>query len=154
MLYDRADAAGNVAFQALCPNLVHEMPAVCLQGHSLGGSLATVLMLMYTRRGVIPVQAVSPIYTFGAPAVFCEASACSCSPAALPLPSSGSVNPDTSGMLSFTGSATPAHLPHLILSFHAILMAARTRARARTHTYTHTHARPPYLILTRSSLLC
>jgi len=48
------------------------------QGHSLGGSLATLLMLMYLRRGVLPAVAISPVYTFGAPAIFCEAN-CSCS---------------------------------------------------------------------------
>jgi hypothetical protein len=34
-------------------------------------------MLMYLRRGVLPPVAVSPVYTFGAPAVFCEGD-CSC----------------------------------------------------------------------------
>lgn len=45
-----------------------------MQGHSLGGSLATLLMLMYLRRGVLPAVAISPVYTFGAPAIFCEGS--------------------------------------------------------------------------------
>ena len=43
-------------------------------GHSLGGSLGSLLMLMFLHRGVIPVSAISPTYTFGAPAIFCEAS--------------------------------------------------------------------------------
>ena len=47
-----------------------------LQGHSLGGSLGTLLQLMFLRRGEIPAVAVSPTYTFGAPAVFCEGGAC------------------------------------------------------------------------------
>ena len=57
-------------------------PQISFTGHSLGGSLGTVLMLMYVRRGVLPISAVSPVYTFGAPAVFCEGSAgggsCAC----------------------------------------------------------------------------
>ena len=63
-----------------------------MQGHSLGGSLGTLLQLMFLRRGEIPAVAVSPTYTFGAPAVFCEGGACkvaasaevSCLPACLP----------------------------------------------------------------------
>ena len=45
---------------------------VVFTGHSLGGSLGTLLMLMFLRRGVLPPVALSPAYTFGAPAVFCE----------------------------------------------------------------------------------
>jgi hypothetical protein len=45
---------------------------VAFTGHSLGGSLGTLLMLMYVHRGVLPISAVAPVYTFGAPAVFCE----------------------------------------------------------------------------------
>ena len=52
-------------------------PSCPAQGHSLGGSLATLLVLMYLRRGVLPPVAVSPVYTFGAPAVFCEGD-CAC----------------------------------------------------------------------------
>lgn len=51
---------------------------ICFTGHSLGGSLGTLLALMYVRRGVLPRKALTPVYTFGAPAVFCEADACSC----------------------------------------------------------------------------
>lgn len=43
-----------------------------LQGHSLGGSLGTLLMMMYKHRGVLPQSAIAPVYTFGAPAIFCE----------------------------------------------------------------------------------
>ena len=53
------------------------LPSCPVQGHSLGGSLATLLVLMYLRRGVLPPVAVSPVYTFGAPAVFCEGD-CAC----------------------------------------------------------------------------
>ncbi len=44
---------------------------ISLSGHSLGGSLASVLMLLFVHRKVIPASALSPCYTFGAPAVFC-----------------------------------------------------------------------------------
>lgn len=47
---------------------------VAFVGHSLGGSLGSLLMLMFLHRGVIPISAISPTYTFGAPAIFCEAS--------------------------------------------------------------------------------
>jgi hypothetical protein len=46
---------------------------VAFVGHSLGGSLGTLLMLMFLHRGVLPHSALSPTYTFGAPAIFCEA---------------------------------------------------------------------------------
>jgi hypothetical protein len=45
---------------------------VCFTGHSLGGSLSTMLMFMYIHRGVLPLHRAAPVYTFGAPAVFCE----------------------------------------------------------------------------------
>jgi acetyl esterase/lipase len=48
---------------------------VSFAGHSLGGSLATVLMLLLVyRRSVAPAQ-VAGVHTYGAPAVFCNASA-------------------------------------------------------------------------------
>ena len=47
-----------------------------LQGHSLGGSLGTLLMMMYKYRGVLPQSAIAPVYTFGAPAIFCEGACC------------------------------------------------------------------------------
>jgi len=47
-------------------------PLVAFTGHSLGGSLGTLLMMMYVHRGVIPLSALSPTYTFGAPAVLCD----------------------------------------------------------------------------------
>ncbi|KAK9862875.1 hypothetical protein WJX84_009025 [Apatococcus fuscideae] len=84
---------------------------IVFTGHSLGGSLATVLMLMYVRRGVLPAQAVSPIYTFGAPAVFCEASACGCTcdvPQPNSLPAPAPVTPCANGAAassSLTSSA-------------------------------------------------
>jgi len=51
----------------------HPSGRVCLTGHSLGGSLATVLMLLLVCRGELPPAAVAPVYTFGAPAVFLQA---------------------------------------------------------------------------------
>ncbi len=47
------------------------LASVTFTGHSLGGSLATVLMLLMVIRGDLPADCVSPTYTFGAPAVFC-----------------------------------------------------------------------------------
>lgn len=44
---------------------------VSLSGHSLGGSLASVLMLLLAYRKVVTPLQLSPCYTFGAPAVFC-----------------------------------------------------------------------------------
>lgn len=41
----------------------HHLWQVAFTGHSLGGSLGTVLMLMYVRRGVLPKSAISPVYT-------------------------------------------------------------------------------------------
>mmetsp|Transcript_31445 Transcript_31445/g.81311 ORF Transcript_31445/g.81311 Transcript_31445/m.81311 type:complete len:764 (+) Transcript_31445:159-2450(+) len=45
---------------------------VTFTGHSLGGALATALLLMYTARGVLSRSTISPVYTFGSAAVFCE----------------------------------------------------------------------------------
>ncbi|KXZ44292.1 hypothetical protein GPECTOR_70g523 [Gonium pectorale] len=45
---------------------------VTFTGHSIGGSLATLLLLMYRHRGVLPPHSIAPVYTFGAPAVFCQ----------------------------------------------------------------------------------
>ena len=50
--------------------------AFWLQGHSLGGSLGTLLMLMCVIRKVVPPLAIGPVYTFGAPAIFCESESC------------------------------------------------------------------------------
>lgn len=46
--------------------------ALTMQGHSLGGSLGTLLMMMYKHRGVLPQAAIAPVFTFGAPAIFCD----------------------------------------------------------------------------------
>jgi hypothetical protein len=52
---------------------------IAFTGHSLGGSLGTLLMLMYVHRGVLSVEDIATVYTFGAPAVFCEAGEGACS---------------------------------------------------------------------------
>eukprot|EP00249_Psilotum_nudum_P007008 c20242_g1_i1 orf=207-2927(-) len=40
-------------------------------GHSLGGSLATVIALMLIYRGVVPQSALLPVITFGSPCIMC-----------------------------------------------------------------------------------
>jgi hypothetical protein len=45
---------------------------VAFTGHSLGGSLGTVLMLLLVARGELRPSNIAPCYTFGAPAVFCQ----------------------------------------------------------------------------------
>eukprot|EP00850_Spirogloea_muscicola_P019716 SM000197S05459 [mRNA] locus=s197:201142:202245:+ [translate_table: standard] len=42
-----------------------------LTGHSLGGSLATLLGLMLELRGAVPAGVVQPVLAFGAPSVMC-----------------------------------------------------------------------------------
>lgn len=37
----------------------------------MGGSLATLLFLILRIQGIIPVESVLPIYTFGAPSILC-----------------------------------------------------------------------------------
>lgn len=56
--------------------LVRSAVSPMLQGHSIGGSMATLLMLMYRIRGVLPNHSIAPVVTFGAPAVFCLATVC------------------------------------------------------------------------------
>mmetsp|Transcript_37569 Transcript_37569/g.111035 ORF Transcript_37569/g.111035 Transcript_37569/m.111035 type:complete len:778 (-) Transcript_37569:90-2423(-) len=51
---------------------------VAFTGHSIGGSLATLLLLMYIRRGVLTPRAAATVYTFGAPSVFCETGGAAC----------------------------------------------------------------------------
>lgn len=49
---------------------------ISMTGHSLGGSLATVLVLMLVHRGVLPPKSVGSVHTFGAAACFCDAATC------------------------------------------------------------------------------
>ncbi len=50
---------------------------VAFTGHSLGGSLGTMLMLMFFHRGVLRAANLAPVHTFGSPAVFCGGEGCS-----------------------------------------------------------------------------
>ncbi|KAF8057126.1 PLIP1 [Scenedesmus sp. PABB004] len=59
----------------------HPGGRIAFTGHSLGGSLATLLMLLLVHRGVLPASAVATVRTFGAPAIFCEGAA-ACPPSA------------------------------------------------------------------------
>jgi hypothetical protein len=72
ILYDR--------FLPLVQDHVASSPSahIAFTGHSLGGSLATLLMMMYLKRGVLSAENLAPVYTFGAPAIFCEGAAGSC----------------------------------------------------------------------------
>jgi hypothetical protein len=40
-----------------------------LQGHSIGGAMAVLLMLMFCHRGVLQPEQISPVYTLGPRAV-------------------------------------------------------------------------------------
>ena len=51
-------------------------PKLALTGHSLGGSLATVVGLMMVLRGDVPLSALTPIVTFGSAAAFCSDGCC------------------------------------------------------------------------------
>ena len=94
-------------------------------GHSLGGSLGSLLMLMFLHRGVLPPTAVSPTYTFGAPAIFCEAAGpggiCALPPRGAPKAlgdgGAGSSNSQVCGM---------SHAAH---GSRVLLMRARGHAR-------------------------
>lgn len=45
---------------------------VSFTGHSLGGSIATVLAILMVHRGLLRPCQLAPVYTFGAAACFCE----------------------------------------------------------------------------------
>lgn len=45
---------------------------VSFTGHSLGGSIATVLAIIMVHRGLLRPSQLAPVYTFGAAACFCE----------------------------------------------------------------------------------
>ncbi|WIA12809.1 hypothetical protein OEZ85_006440 [Tetradesmus obliquus] len=52
---------------------------VAFTGHSIGGAMAVMLMIMFRRRGVLGPQQIAPVYTFGAPAIFCDGALGTCS---------------------------------------------------------------------------
>jgi hypothetical protein len=61
-------------------------------------------MLMYVKRGVLPPSAVSPVYTYGAPAIFCEGGAASCACEACGVDKPASAQDETpSGVLKQLG---------------------------------------------------
>jgi Lipase (class 3) len=69
--------AANQLYDAMLPLIQQHIATspfatIAFTGHSLGGSLGTVLMLLLVSRGVVKPEQVSPVYTFGAPAVFCQ----------------------------------------------------------------------------------
>ena len=56
---------------------IHPQGTIAFTGHSLGGSLGTMLMLMFFHRGVLQSSNLAPVHTFGSPAVFCGGESCS-----------------------------------------------------------------------------
>ena len=90
LLYDR--------FLPLVQDHIASSPTarIAFTGHSLGGSLATLLMMMYVRRGVVSAANLAPVYTFGAPAIFCEGACGTAGCGACPLPDSNTTSSDTS----------------------------------------------------------
>eukprot|EP00798_Chlamydomonas_sp_ICE-L_P017749 gene17749-24109_t len=49
---------------------------ICFTGHSIGGSMATALMLMCICRGELKIENIADVYTFGVPSVFLEGESC------------------------------------------------------------------------------
>jgi Lipase (class 3) len=95
ILYDR--------FLPLVQDHVASSPSarIAFTGHSLGGSLATLLMMMFLKRGVLSAENLAPVYTFGAPAIFCEGAAGGCggdgTDCSIPNSSSSGSSGNTSG---------------------------------------------------------
>lgn len=56
---------------------MHPQGTIAFTGHSLGGSLGTMLMLMFFHRGILQSSNLAPVHTFGSPAVFCGGESCS-----------------------------------------------------------------------------
>eukprot|EP00798_Chlamydomonas_sp_ICE-L_P007834 gene7834-1034_t len=72
--------AAEVLYQRFLPLVSEYVEAypfakICFTGHSIGGSLATLLALMYKMRGVLQEHNIATVYTFGAPPVFLEPTA-------------------------------------------------------------------------------
>ncbi|KIY97223.1 hypothetical protein MNEG_10738 [Monoraphidium neglectum] len=49
----------------------HALARVAFTGHSIGGSMATLLALMFRHRGVLRADQLAPTVTFGSPAILC-----------------------------------------------------------------------------------
>eukprot|EP00250_Pteridium_aquilinum_P020562 c24860_g1_i1 orf=683-3415(+) len=69
--------AANALYDEVLPEvLAHisthsDLAQARFTGHSLGGSLATLLALMFQIRGVLPSTAILPVVTFGSPCIMC-----------------------------------------------------------------------------------
>jgi hypothetical protein len=65
-------------FLPLVTDFIESNPrgTIAFTGHSLGGSLGTMLMLMFYHRGVLTAAELAPVHTFGSPAVFCGGEGC------------------------------------------------------------------------------
>ncbi|KAL6746626.1 hypothetical protein V8C86DRAFT_3149409 [Haematococcus lacustris] len=88
---------------------------VTLTGHSLGGSLATLLQLLLVHRGELPAACAAPLFTFGTPAIFCggagaDAPPNPCSSCSLPCPEHHH-HPDHPPPNSSSSSQRSAHHP-------------------------------------------
>lgn len=116
ILYDR--------FLPLVQDHVASSPSarIAFTGHSLGGSLATLLMMMFLKRGVLRAENLAPVYTFGAPAIFCEGAAGGCGPdgcgaCTIPTTAAGSSSSTTS---TTTGGSPEGLLKKLGLPIGAV----------------------------------
>ncbi|KAH7431286.1 hypothetical protein KP509_08G041100 [Ceratopteris richardii] len=69
--------AANALYDQLLPEvLAHfsahgELAQVRFTGHSLGGGLATLLVLMFQIRGILPRKNILPVVTIGSPCIMC-----------------------------------------------------------------------------------
>jgi hypothetical protein len=79
---------------------------VFAQGHSIGGAMAVLLMLMYVHRGVLRPQQVAPVYTFGSPGIFCDGALGACS-------------------ACFTDPSTGAEACSLVSAWQAVVLLTR-----------------------------
>ncbi|KAJ9510238.1 hypothetical protein QJQ45_015722 [Haematococcus lacustris] len=93
---------------------------VTLTGHSLGGSLATLLQLLLVHRGELPAACAAPLFTFGTPAIFCggagaDAPPNPCSSCSLPCPEHHH-HPDHPPPNSSSSSQRSAHHPAITVA--------------------------------------
>lgn len=69
--------AANAMYDQVLPEvLAHiathgDLARARFTGHSLGGSLATLLVLMFQIRGILSSTAILPVVTFGSPCIMC-----------------------------------------------------------------------------------